>query len=340
MRALLLLVFLAGCATDLGASRAALSEAGVDAAPSDGGPPFAWPIPSGSAPIDVFYFGQSNVYGVNYFDEFSYDELALLQAAVDPATGHVWGWQWQELYSAAWGSYPTNKRWLPLQQQGQRTTGSEITIGRELHDLTGADVRIQRFARGGTSLYEWWDWAWENPASQSAYNRIWWATNHARAIAANVPSGWAPTYCVWQQGESDARDPADAAGYEQRLGDFLDQFQADWAADWGGGPCALVIVTLGADQSAANAYAGDVRLAQLAVGAARADAVVVDADAMVTADGTHWDATSTLAIGRAVAHAIATGSDQAAGAFLADPCPSPGRCYDPCQSLRRCVQCP
>lgn len=155
-----------------------------------------------SAKIRVFLLGgQSNMVGPG--------ESAELKPPYDAPLQQIKFWQ------------NKNKQWTPL-APGKKF-GPEISFGHAMaHVLPADDVRLVKYAAGGTSLHK--DWA---PSGGKQYLNFM-AT--AKAALADLDAGKVPyEICgmLWLQGESDAKEKQGKA-YEENLEAFITHMRTEF----------------------------------------------------------------------------------------------------------------
>ncbi|MBN9522659.1 hypothetical protein J0H58_29740 [bacterium] len=172
------------------------------------------------------------------------------------------------------------------------TFGPEVSFGRGLADrLKGKQIRLIKFAEGGTSLAK--DW---NPAVKDRLYPTFLDFTH-KSLKELTDAGHTATLrgMIWHQGESDAELPA--AEYEAQLTGFIARVRTDLAAP---------DLRFGIGEVIDNGKRDAVRAALKATAEKVSGAFFVSATGLTSHDGgTHFDAASQIELGERFAAGMA-----------------------------------
>ncbi len=169
--------------------------------------------------------------------------------------------------------------------------GFELSLGKKLHDTWGGDIRLIKYARGGTSMVSSW------APGLSLYNTL----VGVIEAATNSLSGqdYSLEGFLWMQGEADAKTSSAANAYESNLTNLISSLREHFSA-----PNMRAIIGRIQDDIplATYVYANTIRTAQVAVGTNDVYANWVDTDTLaLQGDDLHYTSAGYIDLGELMA---------------------------------------
>lgn len=249
---------------------------------------------TGEESVKLFlFFGQSNMTGP------SYSVAGYASVPANPI-GHRLNtfvyWAQNAVQDTEQGFTSKEAMW----DSAYDNNGPEVAFAAKLiEDGYYGKIYIAKYTANGTSLAD--DWIPNNYGIRDAAPAL---ANNALAQLRGWNSNVEVAGIFWCQGAGDAKDSADAAGYEANLETLI----ADWESGIDGGIDVPVIIIespgwpFSADNTAGRAYGDEVRAAQAAFAAAQSDRIIIETGtATVGPDNTHWTAQAIDDVGAATA---------------------------------------
>ena len=200
----------------------------------------------------------------------------------------------------AW--HPQNQEWMPLAAEVVNSNGEfgpEIYFGHTIaKDLPMDDLRLVKYAAGGTALYD--DWSPALKGAQYIY-----FMHRAKTVLASLDAegvDYELSAMLWLQGESDAHENQ-ADSYEKNLSEFIAHMRSEFKT-----PAMPFIIA-----RVRNYYGGDtgqakiVRDAQVKIAESTENVTWFDTDDCSMLNAGHYDATGLAVIGERFAHAYVAG---------------------------------